>query len=66
METPNSSGKGTPQTVPVRDSMNRFSQNGTSLTVIGIVCTDKQKALLSDTSRVADRPLAVDCTKDSQ
>lgn len=65
LETPNSSGKRTPQTVPVRDSMNRFSQNGTSLTGIDIVCTDKQKALLSDTSRVADRPLAVDCTKDS-
>ncbi|KAF4493628.1 hypothetical protein FAGAP_10245 [Fusarium agapanthi] len=36
METPNSPGKGTPQTVPVRDSMSRFSQNGTSLTGIDI------------------------------
>lgn len=65
METPNSSGKGTSQTVPVRDSMNCFSRNGTSLTGVDIVRTDKKKALLSDTSRVADRPLAVDCAKDS-
>lgn len=65
LETPDCLGKGTPQTVPVRDSMSRFSQIEPSLTGIDTVRTDKQKALLSRTSRVADRPMVVECIQNS-